>query len=246
MKYIIFYTRVILILLFISIAGVIGTVISITRPFNPKNLKITAKIFSFGTYILGLKVVVRNPQLIDEHPCVIVSNHQENMDLFIGATVLPYNTVTIGKRSILYIPFFGIFYWLSGNILINRSNKKSAFGTIDEAAKKIVQNKISVWILAEGTRSKGRGVLPFKKGAFITALKAQVPIFPVAISSYKNEINLSRFHAGTVIVEMLPKIETKNLANDDINQLRTMAENAVRQKVFELDQELKKARELNE
>ena len=161
------------------------------------------------------------------------------MDVFVGARMIPKRTVSIGKRSILFIPFFGIFYYLTGNILINRGNKKSAIGTMDMAAKQILEKNISVWVLPEGTRSKGRGVLPFKKGAFVTAIKAQVPVIPISISTYKGVIDFKKWHAGTVIIEVGEKIETKNMNMENVNDLKDQAYHVIKNKVAELDAEIK-------
>lgn len=225
--------------LFLAIAGGFGTLYCLLRPNRPENLKFMADILKHGSSILGFTFVLRNKDYFKEFPAVLVSNHQENMDVFIGAHTIPIRCVSLGKRSILYIPFFGLFYWLSGNILINRSNKRSAIGTMDTTAKKIIDNNISVWILPEGTRSKGRGVLPFKKGAFITAIKAQVPIYPIAISSYKN-INFKRWNAGTVITEIMPPISTKGMNIDQANELKELCHSLIKNKVAELDCELEK------
>lgn len=239
MKYLIYIPRVLSVTIYVSLVGLFGAIFCILRPFNPHNLKIIGRVLGKGLLILGIKLEIRNKHLLENGPFVIVSNHQENMDVFVGASVIPDKTVSIGKKSILFIPFFGLFYWLSGNILINRKNKKSAIGTMDEAAKKITEKNISVWVLAEGTRSRGRGILPFKKGAFVTAIKAQVPIIPIAISSYKNHIDLTKLHAGKIIVDIMPPIETKDKSLNDVNELRLLAETKVREKVTELDRELK-------
>ena len=95
------------------------------------------------------------------------------------------------------------FYWLSGNILIDRTNRSKAAGTISKAAEKIKQNGLSVWMFPEGTRSYGRGLLPFKTGAFHTALNAQVPVIPVCMSTTDKTIKLNRWDNGTICIDML-------------------------------------------
>lgn len=233
-----YFIRLVLVLIFVAIVGLFGSFICLLRPFNPHNLKLISFFLWRGIQILGIKLDVRHEERLDQRPCVIVSNHQENMDVFIGARMIPDKTVSIGKKSILYIPFFGLFYWLSGNILIDRNNRKSALGTMDQTANIIKEKGISVWILAEGTRSKGRGVLPFKKGAFVTAVKAQVPVIPIAISSYKGAINLKKWHAGTIIIEVLPLISIDNYSMSNIPELKDAAFRAVSEKVKALDLEL--------
>ena len=67
--------------------------------------------------------------------------------------------------------------------------------------------RLSIWMFPEGTRSRGRGLLPFKTGAFHTAMQAGVPIVPVVASSYANQIDLNRWDNGEVLIEMLPPLE---------------------------------------
>lgn len=95
---------------------------------------------------------------------------------------------------------------MSGNILIDRSNRSKAAGTISKAAEKIKKNGLSVWVFAEGTRSYGRGLLPFKTGAFHTAMSADVPIVPVCMSTTHKTIELNRWDNGTIYIEMLAPI----------------------------------------
>lgn len=184
---------------------------------------------------------MRDEYHMNEHrPCVFISNHQDNLDIFAGAMALPPRTVSIGKRDILFIPFFGLYYWLSGNILINRSNKRKAFETMDVAANTIKNKNISVWIMPEGTRSRGRGLLPFKKGPFITAIKAGVPIVPVAWSNYIIEgVNLNKWHSGTIIMQALPPIQTAGLKVEDAGMLKDQAYDIMKFAIEKLDAEVK-------
>lgn len=236
--------RIPLVCIWIIITTLIGIIACIIRPFNPKNVKVTTNLLQYGRYILGIKIEVRGRDIMDANrPCVFISNHQDNLDIFAGATALPDRTVSIGKRDILLIPFFGLYYWLSGNILINRSNKKSAFKTMDIAADTIKNKKVSVWIMPEGTRSRGRGLLPFKKGPFITAIKAGVPIVPVAWNNYISDVNLNKWHAGTIILQALPPISTDGLRTEDATRLKDEAFELLSREIAKLDHEVKYARE---
>ena len=55
-------------------------------------------------------------------------------------------TVTVGKKSLLWVPFFGLLYWLTGNLLIDRNNRAKAHGTIAQVVKHIQKRNISVKI----------------------------------------------------------------------------------------------------
>ena len=231
--------RIIIGTLWFCFSCFIGILVGIARPFNPRNTKVASDLISYGRLLLGINIEMRNEERRHVQPCVYISNHQDNLDIFPGSYALCENTVTIGKRSIIYIPFFGQFFWLAGNILINRKNKKKAYEAMDVAANAIRERKVSVWIMPEGTRSRGRGVLPFKKGPFITAIKAQVPIVPIAISSYTKTIHLKNWKAGTILIDVLPPIQTLGLVAEDSARIKDLAEQMIREAVAKLDREIK-------
>ncbi len=238
--------RILFIVIWIIFSTSLGIIVSIFRPFHPNNIKVTSNLIAYGRKFLGIKIHVRNREEFDHNrPCVMVSNHQHNLDIFPGCTALPDRTVTIGKKSIIWIPFFGIFYWITGNILIDRKNKKRAFEAMDVAAKSIKERSISVWIMAEGTRSKGRGLLPFKKGPFITAIKADVPVIPIAISSYVGKLNFNRWHSGTILIEILPAVATHGLSVHDAHDLKDRVHAMMKTTIEKLDLEVA-ARKLDE
>lgn len=168
--------------------------------------------------MLGVDIEVRTPKSIEGiEQAVYICNHQNSYDIFaLGASLRP-NTVSLGKKSLKWIPFFGQMYWLTGNILIDRSNTNKAMNTIALTAKKIREKKLSVWLFPEGTRSNGRGLLPFKTGAFRTAMQAEVPIIPVCASNLHGAIQLNRWNNGKIIVEFLDPIY---LSNEDKSNLR--------------------------
>ena len=89
-------------------------------------------------------------------------------------------TVTVGKKSLAWIPFFGQLYWLTGNLLIDRNNRAKAHGTIAEVVNAFKKRNISFWMFPEGTRSRGRGLLPFKTALFMLLSRLACPLFRCA------------------------------------------------------------------
>lgn len=154
--------------------------------------------------VIGVELVInQHPETLHLAPVMYVANHQNNYDLFTLPAVVPKNTVSMGKKSLKWIPFFGQMYWLSGNILIDRGNRSKAMNTLSRSAKKIIETQLSVWMFPEGTRSYGRGLLPFKTGAFHTAMNAKVPVVPVCMSSTHNKIKLNRWNNGKVYIDIM-------------------------------------------
>ena len=96
----------------------------------------------------------------------------------------------------------------------------------------------SVWIMPEGTRSKGRGILPFKKGAFHTAVRAQCPVVPIAISSWEKGVNLTKLTGSRILVKFCDPIETKGMTSSEVGRLKDRCEQIVREEVAKLDEKL--------
>ena len=211
----------------------------IIRPFHRDNVHHTAVYLGKITKLLGFEVEVRIPDsLKDLGPVVYVANHQNNYDLFTMSNAVQPGTVSVGKKSLKWIPVFGQMYWLTGNILIDRANTSQAMDTINLTADKIIENKLSVWMFPEGTRSRGRGLLPFKTGAFRTAAQAGVPIVPICASNQHQTIDLSRWDNGKIIIEFLEPLYIENVKRESVRVVADKAHTLMQEKINELDSEL--------
>jgi 1-acyl-sn-glycerol-3-phosphate acyltransferase len=97
---------------------------------------------------------------------------------------------------------------------------------------------MSIWVFAEGTRSHGKGLAPFKKGAFQMAINAQVPIIPVCANNYVRGIRLNRWRSGEVILRALPPIATQGLTLDDMPALMAQCHAQMQGCIAQLDKEV--------
>jgi len=86
--------------------------------------------------------------------------------------------------------------------LIDRKNASRAADTLSSTVAKIKKRGISVWFFPEGTRSYGRGILPFKTGAFRIADAVKMPIIRVCASNLIDKIKLNRWDNGTLIIKI--------------------------------------------
>jgi len=210
--------RVILMTFTLVIISLCSILYCLIRPFHRDNVFHTAKYLGKVAKILGLEIEIRIPESAKNiGPVVYICNHQNSYDIFTVSGAVQPGTVSVGKKSLKWIPFFGQMYWLTGNILIDRKNKNKAMNTIDMTAKKIREKKLSIWLFPEGTRSYGRGLLPFKTGAFRTAAKAEVPVVPVCASNTHKTINLNRWNNGKMIIEFLDPVQ---LSGEDKEKIR--------------------------
>lgn len=132
--------------------------------------------------VSGVRVHVHHPERFSsDEPQIVVSNHLSFYDIFALAAVLPLPFHFVGKKDLEKIPFFGLAWRAAGHISLDRSNRRRAMESLREAGRRISAERSAVIIFPEGTRSRNGQVQPFKRGAFILAREAGVPIVPVAI-----------------------------------------------------------------
>ena len=230
--------RIFALAIFAILMFVFGCGYCLLSPRNPKH------VFTFGRYfgrmskVFGIKLELRIPEdAYSRGQHVYVANHQNNWDLLTVSSAVTPKVVTVGKKSLAWMPLFGQLYWLTGNILIDRANRSKAVGTIDQVVDNLKDSDVSVWMFPEGTRSRGRGLLPFKTGAFHAAIGAGLPIIPIVCSS-TGGVKLNRWNNGHVIVEMLDPINTEGYDKSNVRELANLTRGQMAAKLEELDKEV--------
>lgn len=227
--------RTLILAILLCLAFVLVLILCIVRPMHRDNVHVLARIFASVSPVLGIKVITRHvqPDVVKQQN-IYLGNHQNNFDLFTQTSAVPKATVSLGKKSLAWVPLFGQIYWLTGNILIDRKNRSSAFDTMAKTVKKMQEKLLSVWIFPEGTRSRGRGLLPLKVGAFHTAIAAQVPVVPV-LASCQAHIKLNRWNNGVVIVEMMAPITTLGIDKADAKLFAVQVHTIMAKRLAELN-----------
>ncbi|XP_074779102.1 1-acyl-sn-glycerol-3-phosphate acyltransferase alpha-like [Athene noctua] len=210
--------------------SILVVIVSMPRGRNVENIKFLRMSLLPLKYIFGVKIVVKGKEnLRTKKPRVFVLNHQTSLDIMVMMDILPSRCVPIAKKEVLYMGPFGLACWLSGIVFIDRKKKEEAITTLMEVAHSLHKENIHVLIFPEGTRNHGGSMLPFKRGAFQLAVKAQVPIIPVVISSYYNFYSQKekRFTPGKSIIQILPEVETLGLGPDDVPKLTEQVRNSM-------------------
>lgn len=113
-------------------------------------------------------------------PQIFMANHQSDFDILIVLAHVPGQFRWLAKKELFRIPIFGQAMRAAGYIEIDRYNHEKAIQDLEEAAKRIKDGK-SVMSFPEGSRSRNRGIQPFKQGIFHLAIKSGVPVVPVSI-----------------------------------------------------------------
>jgi len=176
-----------------------------------------------GLALSGIRVRVAGAQNVPhDRAAVFCSNHQSNVDPPILFDALHPRMHILYKAEIDAIPILARSFRLGGFIPIDRRNKEAALRAIETGAASIRTGN-SFLIFPEGTRSRTADLLPFKKGGFVMALKAQAPIVPVAVQGGRAAMRKgsSIIRPVTVSIRVGEPIETAGLALENRDALIT-------------------------
>ena len=171
--------------------------------------------------LAGLKITVRGSEYIPQNRSAIyIVNHQSNFDIPILYAGLPLQFRWMAKKELFDVPLFGLAMRRCGYIPIDRSDRRKAMHSMNEAAKQIREGA-SVIIFPEGTRTTDGQLQEFKKGGFLIAIKAQAPIVPVAIKGSFAVMSKDswRINSGAIEMEFFPPFDTSGMKNSATGQL---------------------------
>lgn len=167
-------------------------------------------------------VVTRVSHEVPSGGFLYFSNHASILDilaLFVALKDTPF--VFAAKRELFKVPCIGWHLRLAGYVEVDRANRERAISMYARAARQIRERGTIVTVYPEGTRSPDGSVLPFKKGPFMLALEAQVPIVPVAVDGAQHALrkHTLRLHGHPIHVVVGRPIETAGLTAADRDAL---------------------------
>jgi 1-acyl-sn-glycerol-3-phosphate acyltransferase len=166
-------------------------------------------------WAVGVKVRVHGLEHVaGDEPRIFASNHVSWFDVPSLAKSLPRYKF-VAKAELFKVPIFGRAMRSAGMIEIQRENRKAAFGAYEVAADRIRDGN-SVVVFPEGTRGHAYPLRPFKKGPFVLAIAAGVPIVPIILHG---SIEIMRkgsllAHPGTIDIHLLEPVSTGSVDYD--------------------------------
>jgi 1-acyl-sn-glycerol-3-phosphate acyltransferase len=167
----------------------------------------------------GVKVVVHGAENQRGAQHIFVANHVSWCDVPALATIIT-RFKFVAKAELGRVPLFGAAMRAIGSVYVDRANRTSSIESLREAAAKI-RDGASVVIFPEGTRGTEYPLRQFKKGAFVLAIDAQVPVVPVVIHGSIEVLPRGSFwvRAGRVNVHFLEPVPSTGLVYEDRNVL---------------------------
>lgn len=220
---------------------VLGLLALLTCPLDRQGKAVHLYARLWGRLILGasgVRVELRGvEELSSRTPYIFMSNHLSAYDIFVLLAHLPFQFRWLAKAELFRIPLFGWAMRAAGYIPIDRSSPREAVRSMERAARRIREG-ISVVIFPEGTRSRDGRLRPFMKGGFSLAIRAGVPVVPVAIKGtheimppYTKKV----LRKGKVVVILGRPIETKGLQMGDREHLMAQLRRAIEEGLAEAE-----------
>jgi 1-acyl-sn-glycerol-3-phosphate acyltransferase len=188
-----------------------------------------------GLTLAGIRVTVRGREHLNPaRALVFCANHESNVDPPVLFRVLHPRLHVLYKAELSKLPLLGRVFVLGGFVPVERDNREAAMASIARGAQSL-RDGHSFLIFPEGTRSRTRQLLPFKKGGFIMALQAEAPIVPVAIHGGRAAMRRGSklVWPADVTVTIAPPVETRGRTIDDRDQLITEVRDTIQRMLDE-------------
>jgi 1-acyl-sn-glycerol-3-phosphate acyltransferase len=180
----------------------------------------------------GVRVSVKGLEHLEPgRSYVFAANHQSIYDIPIVFTSIPFQLRIVAKESLGRIPFMGWHLHRAGHLLVDRRNPGP---DIVQKMRRLVGESSSLIVFPEGTRSRDGAVGRFKKGSFLVAMDAGLPVVPVSITNSRNVMRKGELMVcpGEVEVTIHPPVPTAGVSRDDVlafaERVRTAVASAAR------------------
>ena len=177
-------------------------------------------------WIVGVKVEVEGLERVSGiEQCVWASNHVSYMDTPVMLAYIPVQFFFLAKSELFKIPFMGWHLHRAGHVSVPLDDPKASLRTLANAAKLVTERGVSLLFFPEGGRSETGELQEFKDGAAYIAIKAQVPMVPMALVGIREilPMNTLDFKRGTVKLRFGAPISTAGLPAQARAEIPTLA-----------------------
>jgi 1-acyl-sn-glycerol-3-phosphate acyltransferase len=179
-------------------------------------------------WMAGVIITVIGSENIPAGEAVVyMPNHQSNCDPPAVAAILP-PVLVMAKKEFFRVPILGTGMRMRGFIPVDRTHRERAYAAVEEAVAALKTGH-SFLVFPEGTRSRTGRLQPFKRGVFVMAIEAGVPIVPISVSGANRIMRPSdfRIHPGPVRITIHDRIPTAGCSLEDRSRIAARVRQAV-------------------
>jgi 1-acyl-sn-glycerol-3-phosphate acyltransferase len=191
--------------------------------------RIAQKWARMCVWVTGSRVTVRGAENLSKHPvAVYASNHTSYMDTPVVFSSLPFQFRILAKKELWKIAFIGWYLDRSGQIPIDVGNAHAALSSLG-AGVKALRGGMPLFVFPEGARTPDGELQAFLSGAAFLAIRAQVPLIPVALSGVYDLLPIHTHHIypSELTLSVGEPIETKGMTVRHIDELTARLKGAI-------------------
>lgn len=172
------------------------------------------------TRISGATVTVLNKNYLDGRVAVYASNHLSYTDTPVLFGILPFQFRIVARHDLFKLPFIGWHLTRSGQVPVNVTNPRASISSLGSAVKTL-KSGMPVFIFPEGGRSESGHVDDFLNGPAFMAIRAGVPIIPMALIGTHEllPIHASEFYPVAVTLAVGEPIDTSSYSIRQVEEL---------------------------
>jgi len=207
--------------LYTAVLGAVALICSLFDPTGRIQHRIARLWASGDLKAVGIGVRVHGrAQLRPTKPVVYAANHLSAIDIPVLYSEIPGQFRILAKKQLFRYPFLGWYLKRSGQIPIVLGDAHASMRSLNRACDAL-RKGMPLVVFPEGGRSETGQLQEFMAGAFYVAIRAQMPIVPVAIVGSYELLPINSFHVlpGVVDLNFGEPISTKGLRLRDAAQL---------------------------
>lgn len=208
------------------VCGTISAVVALFDKSSRAQIQVARLWARSLLWIVGVKVEVEGmEQVRGIRQCVWASNHVSYMDTPVMLAHIPVQFFFLAKSQLFKIPFMGWHLHRAGHVAVPLDDPRASLRTLSLAAKHLTETGVSLLFFPEGGRSESGRLQEFKDGAAYIAIKAQVPLVPVALVGIRDILPMHtlNFKRGTVRLRFGKPIQTAGLTPHARTEITTLA-----------------------
>jgi 1-acyl-sn-glycerol-3-phosphate acyltransferase len=134
-----------------------------------------------SVFFSGARLEVRGLENLEGcGTAVFAANHTSYMDTPVVFASLPFQFRILAKKELWGLPFIGWYLERSGQIPIDTANPRTTLSSF-AAGVRTLRAGLNVFVFPEGGRTPDGELQTFLNGAAFLAIRAQVPLVPIAL-----------------------------------------------------------------